>query len=167
MSERLALLARRAPSLIAALALVGCSSGDGSRPEIEIAEGQPEKPLHAPANLDLNAAGYVACSAALLEGEVVDIDKPSKTSLSAEIAVSDWIKPSKGPDRYTVEVDKLDEGVYGTEDWIKGTHLNLVVDVDPSIVPYTLPEKHFADLKAAVPEAQSIECPYGPDEGSE
>jgi hypothetical protein len=165
MSEILSQLSRKASAALALLALASCDSGK-ERSGIGVLYEEMKKPLHAPANLDLNDAGHIACSSAIFEGTVSRISLVDPGGITMTLKVRKWLKPETGPDQYTFEVDKLDDGVYGLEEWQQGDRVNILVDVDPNIVPYSLPDNLYKRVKEAADKARALECPYGPEENS-
>jgi len=145
--------------VVAMLGSVGCSRGDAATPS-----GPPEvgRPLHAPANFDPSIPGFVACSTKLLEGDVVRVVDGRPDRMLVTLSVDHWVKPKTGPSRVVLSlVDIAKDGVY--KRWAPGTHLRLVVDVDPSRLPeWQFSAAEFAAFQRALPKAARLSCPYGP-----
>jgi hypothetical protein len=150
---------------IAAVALMvgavvpGCARGDATP-----AAATPDlgRPLHRPANFDPSIPGLVACSDVVLEGDVLRVIDGRPGRMLATLTVDHWVKPATGPGRVTLSlVDIAGEGAYHR--WPPGTHLRLVVDVDPASLPeWQFTSEQFAALEQAVPQAHRLQCPYGP-----
>lgn len=121
------------------------------------------KPLHRPGNFDPSIAGYVACSRLIVSGEVLDVsDADAPDRMRTRLRVADWVKPTAGPRVTTIETaDIARDGVYRR--WQPGTHLFLVVDVDPAALPeWQFRAGTIAAIRRAVPEARTLGCPYCP-----
>ncbi|MDP9319100.1 MAG: hypothetical protein M3O94_08545 [Actinomycetota bacterium] len=145
--------------LVTVVGAVACDSG-GATPAGQIpSEGRP---LHAPANFDPPLAGFVACSSEILEGDVVRVVDGRQGRMLATLTVDHLVKPPTGPSQVRLNlVDIAKEGVY--QRWPAGTHLRLVVDGDPSVLPsWQLPGSEFDKLEQARPKAARLTCPYGP-----
>jgi hypothetical protein len=137
--------------VLGVVALTGCHS-----------QQLEAKPLHAPANFDPSLAGYVACSRLIVEGDVVTVRSADTGRMVTTLAVQDWVKPASGKSRARIETaDIAKDGVY--KRWSPGTHLRLAVDVDPSVLPsWQFSAAQFDKIRAAVPSAKKLSCPYGP-----
>jgi hypothetical protein len=150
---------RAAITVLAVLALPALAAC--SRP----ADGSPTpsqtvtKPLHAAANFDPSFAGAVACSAAIVSGDVVRVVDGRPGRLITTLDVDEWVKPATGLRRFTIDTaDPAQDG--GPARWTPGQHLQLAIDVDPSALPNTVAD--LGPYRAALADAARLECPYGP-----
>jgi hypothetical protein len=146
-------------ALLVGAVVAGCARGDATT-----ADGTPDtgRPVHRPASFDPSIPGLVACSTVVLEGDVLRVVDGRPGRMLATLTVDHWVKPATGPGRVSLSlVDIAGEGVYHR--WPPGTHLRLVVDVDPVSLPeWQFTGKEFAALEQAAPQAQRLQCPYGP-----
>lgn len=162
MQRRIRMMTVNAGANAGALVLAGCALL-GTLTSCSGASGTAGRSLHAPANFDPSLAGWVACSRLIVEGDVVTVTSAG-TRMITELAVDHWIKPASGPKVARIETaDIAVNGVY--DHWKPGQHLFLQVDTDPSALPnWQFERRTIEKIKAAVPQARALSCPYGTTE---
>ncbi|WP_055715833.1 hypothetical protein [Streptomyces torulosus] len=106
---------------------------------------------------------WIACGRTIAEGDVVAV-KPSSEAGRVVVTfdVQDWIKPTRGAERITLDVvDPTEAGV--REPWKQGQHLLIVVperrDQETDVFQGDQLQSYRAKIEQGLPDAAGTECP--------
>ncbi|MFF3691620.1 hypothetical protein [Streptomyces sp. NPDC002187] len=106
---------------------------------------------------------WIACARTIAEGDVVTVrQSPSAGRVIVSFEVQEWIKPSRGEKRITLDVvDPTKAGV--REPWREGQHLLIVVPQRRDLETDTFRGEQLTwyrgRIEEGLPEAATAECP--------
>ncbi|MFE1443247.1 hypothetical protein [Streptomyces sp. NPDC058739] len=105
---------------------------------------------------------WIACARTIAEGDVVTVRQSTAGRVTVSFEVREWIKPSQGARRITLDVvDPTEAGV--REPWREGQHLLIVVpqrrDQETDTFRGEQLTWYRGRIEQGLPEAETAQCP--------